>query len=209
MDKNKLFPQLIIWLTLLSIVILFIGITLIKPSDTGQNELQVLGHLPDFLFTQSNDQPFGLDDLKGKINVVNFMFTSCPMICPAMTARIAALYQDFAADTNVRFISITVDPQTDSLPVLRAYARDHGVTDNRWLFIRGSIEQVIALSEKGFMLSADRLPGGHSTRFILVDNNGDIREYYESSDDASIAKLKNDLRNLSISLQQTKKINLN
>lgn len=199
MDKNKLFPQLIIWLTVLSVVILFVGIILIKPPNSNQTELPILGSLPDFAFTQSNGQPFGLAEMKGKINVVDFMFTSCPMICPVLTAKMAALYRDFAADTNIRFISITVDPQTDSLPVLRAYASDHGITDDRWIFLRAPIEQVIALSEKGFMLSADRLPGGHSTRFILVDNLGNIREYYDSGDDASLIKLKNELRQLSLS----------
>lgn len=201
MDKNKLFPQLIIWLTLLSIVILFIGIILIKPFNQDKNALPIVGHLPDFAFTQSSGEPFGLAEMKGKINLVDFMFTSCPMICPVMSAKMAVFYQAFSADTNVRFISITVDPQTDSLPILRAYAKDHGVTDNRWVFLRGPIEEIVSLSEKGFMLSADRLPGGHTTRFILVDNHGDIREYYDSGDDASLAKLADDLKRLSVSLK--------
>ncbi len=160
-----------------------------------------MGHLPDFIFTQSNGQTFGLAEMKGKINVVDFMFTGCPMICPVMSAKMAVFYQAFAADTDVRFISITVDPQNDSLPVLRAYAKDHGVTDNRWVFLRAPIEEVIALSEKGFMLAADRLPGGHTTRFILVDNHGNIRGYYESGDDASLAKLANDIQSLSLDLK--------
>jgi protein SCO1/2 len=197
MDKNKLFPSMIIWLTILSIVLLMIGIFLVKQIAPNKNQLPILGQLPDFHFTESGGQPFGLSELKGKINVVDFMFTSCPMICPVMTAKMAKLYSDFAIDTNVRFISITVDPQTDSLPVLRAYAIDHAITDNRWVFLRGPIEDVITLSEKGFMLSADRLPGGHSTRFILVDNQGAIRGYYDSGDDLSLFQLADDLRYLS------------
>lgn len=188
---------MIIWLTLFSIVILFIGIFWVNSYLGKKSNLPILGHLPDFVFTQSNGQLFGLEEMKGKINVVDFMFTSCPMICPVMTTKMANLYQAFAADTNIRFISITVDPQTDSLPILRAYAKDHGVNDNRWVFLRGSIDDIVSLSEKGFMLSADRLPGGHSTRFILVDQNGDIREYYDSGDDASLAKLQVDLYRLS------------
>lgn len=201
MDKNRLFPQLIIWLTILSIIILFAGIILIKPFSRDKSDLPIMGHLPDFIFTQSNGQTFGLAEMKGKINVVDFMFTGCPMICPVMSAKMAVFYQAFAADTDVRFISITVDPQNDSLPVLRAYAKDHGVTDNRWVFLRAPIEEVIALSEKGFMLAADRLPGGHTTRFILVDNHGNIRGYYESGDDASLAKLANDIQSLSLDLK--------
>lgn len=201
MDKNRLFPQLIVWLTILSIVILFAGIVLIKPFGKDKSDLPILGQLPDFNFTQSNGQTFGLAEMKGKINVVDFMFTGCPMICPVMSAKMAVFYQAFSADTDVRFISITVDPQNDSLPVLRAYARDHGVTDNRWVFLRAPIEEVIALSEKGFMLAADRLPGGHTTRFILVDDRGRIRGYYESGDDASLAKLVDDIQRLSSDLK--------
>jgi protein SCO1 len=197
MEKNKLFPSMIIWLTILSIVLLIIGIFLVKQIAPTRGQLPILGQLADFHFTESGGQPFGLNELKGKINVVDFMFTSCPMVCPAMTAKMSSFYQAFAADTNVRFVSITVDPQTDSLPVLRAFAIDHAITDNRWVFLRGPIEDVITLSEKGFMLSADRLPGGHSTRFILVDSQGGIRGYYDSGDDLSLSKLAEDLRNLS------------
>jgi protein SCO1/2 len=153
-----------------------------------------LGQLPDFNFVESTGRPFGLNELKGKINVVDFIFTSCPMICPVMSGKMAQLYRDFADKPQVRFVSITVDPETDTLPVLQAYAKSHGVTDNRWVFLRGPIEDIVSLSEKGFMLAADRLPGGHSTRFILVDDQGGIRGYYDSYDDLSLAKLREDIQ---------------
>jgi protein SCO1 len=196
MTDKKPFPTTIVWLAILAIILLFAGLFLIKQMTLNKSQIPILGQLPDFNFVESGGQKFGLSELKGKINVVDFMFTSCPVLCPVMSEKMAQLYRDYSDNPQIRFVSITVDPETDSLPVLRDYAKAHGVNDNRWVFLRGPISDVIALSEKGFMLAADRLPGGHSTRFILVDTQGGIRGYYDSSDDSSLAKLRNDIQSL-------------
>ena len=94
----------------------------------------------------------------------------------------------------MQFVSISVDPDTDSLPVLRAYARDLGVTDNRWVFLRGPIDEVVRVSEKGFMLAMGALPAGHSSKFALVDAKGQIRGYYSSDDDESQLLLQHHIR---------------
>lgn len=194
MTNSKPFPTTIVWLAILAIILLFAGLFMMKQMAMNKSQLPKLGQLPDFNFVESTGRPFGLNELKGKINVVDFIFTSCPMICPVMSGKMAQLYRDFADKPQVRFVSITVDPETDTLPVLQAYAKSHGVTDNRWVFLRGPIEDIVSLSEKGFMLAADRLPGGHSTRFILVDDQGGIRGYYDSYDDLSLAKLREDIQ---------------
>jgi protein SCO1/2 len=106
------------------------------------------------------------------------------------------LYESFRGSDDVRFLSISVDPERDTLEVLRDYADSLGVDDERWLFARGPIEDVVALSEKGFLLAAANLPMGHSTRFALVDRDGGIRGYYDSRDEASLKTLKNELRGL-------------
>ena len=100
----------------------------------------------------------------------------------------------------MHFLSISVDPDRDSLTVLQRYANDHGVTDNRWLFARGALVDVAYLMEKGFMLAADELPSGHPSQFILVDEQGQIRGYYTNEDPSGMNALKLHIRELARAL---------
>ena len=65
--------------------------------------------------------------------------------------------------------------------------------NNNWYFLRGDIVDIIELSENGFFLSASLLPGGHSTRFVLVDQKKQIRKFYEGTVDANVMELQNDI----------------
>jgi protein SCO1/2 len=167
-----------------------------EQAEQSRAELPVLGRLSPFEFVQHNGRPFNLDSLKGKVNVVDFIFTRCQGPCPIMTSTMAQLYERFAGTDKVRFVSISVDPDYDSVEVLARYAQRHGVTDNRWIFLHGPLEEVKRISEEDFMLDAQTLPAGHSTRFILVDEKAQIRGYYDSFDEASLTVLQTHLREL-------------
>jgi protein SCO1/2 len=113
-----------------------------------------------------------------------------------MAENMGDLYELYKGSDLVQFVSISVDPDRDSLEALRQYAIDHNVTDNRWIFLRAPIEDVVQLCEKQFMLDADELPMGHTTRFILVDQQGRIRSYHEGLESESMTALKNNIRQL-------------
>ena len=181
-----------------AVVILFAlaAMFVIKKAEHSRASIEVYGHVPQFEFTERSGAEFGLENLKGSLNVVDFIFTKCPGACPVMSGEMVKLYKLYEGSDKVRFVSISVDPDTDTLPVLTEYAESYGVTDDRWVFLRGQIEEVINLSEKGFMLAASNLPQGHSTKFVLVDHEGKIRGYYDSYDDDSIKVLKEHLRAL-------------
>lgn len=157
----------------------------------------VYGQVPDFTFIKQDGQPFGLKDMLGKVSVVDFIFTSCREECPAMTSKMAELYNLFENANDVHFVSISVDPTRDSLSVLQKYAADNGVADERWTFLWHPIDDIAWLSEKGFLLAAKDLPENHSNRFILVDQTGRIRGYYDFADGVSMAHLIGDIRQLS------------
>ena len=112
-----------------------------------------------------------------------------------MNARVAELYQKYSTTDKVRFVSISVDPVRDSLAVLRKYANDYGVTDDRWLFLRGELDEVHRVSEQGFMLAGD-FPTIHSTKLVLVDKDSRIRGYYDSFDEESLRLLTVHVREL-------------
>jgi len=183
----------------ISVLILFFlclsALIVIDLANQSRRGLPVLGEVPDFHFIERSGSPFDNHNMKGVINIVNFFFTTCQGPCPIMNARVAELYQKYSTTDLVRFVSISVDPKRDSLAVLRKYAQDFGVTDNRWLFLRGDIEEVHRVSEKGFMLAGD-LPTIHSTKLVLVDRDQKIRGYYDSFDEESLRLLTVHVREL-------------
>ena len=164
--------------------------------NSAQKELPYFSTVPQFEFITQDSIPFGMENLQGKINVVDFMFTRCKGPCPIMSNLMGELYTDFENQSLVQFVSISVDPDYDTLLALQAYAEKQGVTDNRWVFLSASMPDVVNLCENGFKLAADDLPGAHSTKFILVDNAGKIRGYYNGVDKAEVSKLKQDIESL-------------
>ena len=174
----------------LALLILAAGaLFIIKKERWVQKDLPVYGQVPAFEFTERNGEPFGLSDMLGKINVVDLIFTRCPSACPIMSAKMQMLYRKFADTDKLQFVSISVDPEYDSLEALQEYATRYGVNDRRWLFLRAPMQDVVRLSEQGFKLSG-KLPSMHSTKFVLVDARGRIRGYYDSFDDRAIETLE-------------------
>ena len=123
MQKNNRFKELYISIFIL-FVLSVIALIVIDMAHKSRSDLPALGQVPDFNFVERNGLTFGKDNMKGKINIVNFFFTNCQGPCPIMNARVAELYKKYATTDKVRFISISVDPKQDSLAVLRKYAND-------------------------------------------------------------------------------------
>jgi len=169
-------------------------------AERSRQDIPTFGRVPEFTFTERSGRPFGSADMRGKVNVVDFIFTSCRGACPTMCAEMRQLYDLYAHSDLVQFVSIDVDPATDSLPVMREFLEDYGVTDQRWVFLRAHIDTVAWLAEGGFKVSSD-FPGLHSTRFILVDPEGEIRGYYEHADASAMDRLRQDIRTLARNLQ--------
>ena len=190
----KIFRRIIILLAVL-ITLVAVALTVIQKGQDSQSALPVLYELPDFTFTERQGVIFSRDDFKGKISIVDFIFTKCPGPCPFMSSKMADLYQIYSNTDKVQFVSISVDPNRDSLNVLKEYAERFGVTDNRWVFLRAPMLEVIDLYENGFKLGGI-LPVDHSTKFILVDQNATIRGYYDCYDEISMKILKTHIREL-------------
>jgi len=194
MNKQPKLKGLFVSIVVL-LVLSILALIVIDMANTSRRDLPILGTVPDFQFTERSGESFANYNMQGKIHIVNFFFTTCVGPCPIMNARVAELYQKYSTTDQVRFVSISVDPKRDSLAVLQKYAKDMGVVDSRWLFLRGEIEEVHRVSEKGFMLAGD-LPTIHSTKLILVDKNLKIRGYYDSFDDENLRLLTTHVREL-------------
>jgi protein SCO1 len=200
MPSDRKFPMLIPIIAVLALVLGFGAILIIKTAERSKDSLPVLGAVPSFEAVNQDGAPFGLQSLQGKINVVDFMFTNCPGICPVMSGNLARLYSDFSTEPRLQFVSISVDPDRDTLAALQDYASGFGVNDARWQFLWMPVADVVNLSENGFKLTAQNLPSGHSNRFVLVDSRGQIRGYYNGTDDDDVKKLALDIPRLLKSL---------
>ena len=156
--------------------------------------------IPEFKLTERSGQPFDSDALKGKVWVADFFFASCPGICPMLTARMAAVHQQFAREDGVRFVSITTDPATDTPAALREYAARFKA-DTRWSFLTGEKASIWKLCQTGFKLAVAESPNGpepitHSSRLVLVDKAGTVRGTYESIGEEGPKKIVEDIRRL-------------
>lgn len=189
----------IIWIALSAFVVMALAILALivtHKADLSRRDLPVLGKVPEFTFTDQDNRPFTADSLQGKLSIVAFIFTRCPGACPIMMKQYQELYQGFATSPNIRFIGVTVDPDYDSVSVLKRYSDTLGIVSPTGRFLWSSLDNVALLMEGGFKLTADGLPTGHSTKLILVDGNAEIRGYYDGLDDASVDILKAQLREL-------------
>ena len=166
-------------------------------STTSLSELAAQQQLPDFSLTDQRGAPFALSDLHDKVWVADFIFTSCATICPPMTIQMASLQDEFATE-DVHFVSFSVDPERDTPEVLFRYADDYGADGSRWAFLTGQKETIYQLAHEGFNLATGHRGSEilHSTRFVLVDQNQQVRGYYDSRSPGSLHQLRKDMKKL-------------
>ena len=158
--------------------------------------LNVLGQVNDFHLTNSEGREVSLKDLKGKVWVADFFFTSCSGICPMMGGHMSRLHEIFKPFADVRLVSFSVNPENDHPEVLKAYARKFHADTQKWIFLTGSREALTQVAVNSFKLGDIKEPIFHSSYFTLVDKEGRIRGYYDSSDAKNIDQVIRDLKQL-------------
>ena len=174
-------------------------------ADTAELGLPVLGQVPAFSLTERSGEIVEAVDLQGKVWVVDFIFTHCAGPCPIMSSRMARLQKLLQGSSDIRLVSVSVDPERDSPEVLSEYAGRFGADDETWLFLTGEKSSIYRLIKKGFMLAVDEGfdvqgdgPGiiTHSVRFVLVDQQGRIRAYYDGTETETPERVYSDIQTL-------------
>lgn len=155
--------------------------------------------IPSFSFTDQFGKTASNQDYSGKkIYVADFFFTSCPTICPKMKTQMLKLYKHFNGNVEVAFLSHTIDPRHDTVPVLSEFAKKLGVEGDQWRFVTGTKEQIYDICLKGYMTTAkedNAADGGfiHSGAFILVDKQLRVRGIYDGTNAAEVERLQEDI----------------
>jgi protein SCO1/2 len=162
--------------------------------------------LVDFSLTDAYGQSVTRADWDGKILVVDFLFTSCSLTCPAVNAQMAQIQQLTTNQADVKLVSITVDPRDDTPDVLEKYGERFGADTNRWVFLTGRKAVLYGLIGTSFLAQDLNdpfvyMPGNfsHTERIAIVDAHGHLRGYFDglNQNTASavveeIAKLRNE-----------------
>jgi protein SCO1/2 len=164
-------------------------------------QLQVYGRVPNATLIERTGRQVSLGDLKGTIWVADFIFTRCAGTCQIMTTKMGDLQKSLRKAGNVKLVSITVDPDYDTPEKLTSFADLYQADGDRWLFLTGGETQIQKLAVESFKLplmegTDPKEPIIHSTKFVLVDAEGNIRGYYDGMDKEATQNLLTDLGTL-------------
>jgi protein SCO1/2 len=181
-------------------IVFFCCAALLTAGCSRQSQPERLYPVPAFSLLDQSGASVTLDDLKGRVWVADFIFTNCAGACPMMTDQMRKLEK--LVPDEIRMVSFSVDPDRDTPKALAAYAAEHGASRDRWLFLTGEKHALYDLCVKGFKLPVDDSGGTtaepimHSTRFALVDKDGQVRGYYEGTDADDLKRLSADAKTL-------------
>jgi len=153
--------------------------------------------LPDFKLTDQNGNPVSLKTFDKKIFVAGFFYTHCPSVCKLINSNVNLLASAYAKIGMVDFVSITVDPERDSLQVLKQYANTFKPGSDHWLFLNGDTSTVYNLARKGFLVNA--LQTGkddfiYSDKLVLIDQDKRIRGYYSGASTDDVNRLNDEIK---------------
>ena len=150
-----------------------------------------------FNLTDQQSRPVANADLKGRVWIANFVFTSCNAECLILSSRFAELQRLFADEPGVAFVSFSVDPQTDTPERLGQFAQRWHADPERWYFLTGDTGKLDALIKNSFLLPITRDPmeAGkllsqkliHTNRFAIVDRSGIVAAYVDGLQPESVS----------------------
>ena len=157
--------------------------------------------ISDFSLTNQNGKTITQDDYKNKIYVADFFFTTCKTICPKMTSHMYEIQSATFKDDEVMLLSHSVTPLKDSVPVLKAYAKEKGVVDRKWNLVTGDKKQIYKLARKSYLAVKEDGNGDiydmiHTENFLLIDKKRQIRGMYDGTNPEEIKRLLADIETL-------------
>src|SRR6266513_6391349 len=186
-----------VWKTvLIAIPILTLALLLwlrqLEVNALRQRTVSSYGTVPEFVLVNQDGKNFGSAQLREKIWIADFIYTTCPGPCPMISSRMSELQKPLEK-SDVHLISFSVDPEKDTPQVLRGYAEKLQADPARWDFLTGPKSAIYKLSHDGFKLAVSDGSGAqglpvHSTRMVLVDRHGQIRGYYDATEADAVTK---------------------
>ena len=157
--------------------------------------------ISSFQFLNQDSALITNQTVDGKIYVADFFFTSCRTICPIMKTQMLRVYEKVKDDNDVLILSHTIDPEYDTVGLLRDFAERLGVSSTTWHFLTGNRDDIYNIAEKSYFSTVmeDSLePDGfiHSGAFLLIDRKQRIRGKYDGTKEEDVDRLIRDIERL-------------
>lgn len=189
--------QPILYITLIGLLFLI--------SACGGPKLQGGVSIPvqDFTYTNQDNEPVSLEDLKGGIWMADFIFTNCADVCSPMTAnmsKIQSKIQEEGLQDQVSFVSFSVDPEIDTPETLKTFAEKFNADHSNWHFLTGyTMEEISSFASNSFEALVNKPENSdqviHGTRFYLVDETGTVVKTYQGLQ-LPLDEIVNDIKTL-------------
>jgi protein SCO1 len=166
--------------------------------DSTLQHVKKYHRIADFSLFNQNGDTITQENYRDKIYVADFFFTTCPTICPIMTANLVEVQAALANDPEVLLLSHSVTPEIDSVAQLKKYAIEKGVNDAKWNLVTGDKKQIYELARKSYLAVQEDGDGGpfdmiHTENFILVDKQRRIRGFYDGTKEEEMDRLLSDI----------------
>lgn len=193
----------IIWAVLVAGLLAVAGAAVVSILHTRRAaELDRLGRVPDFTLVTETGDSLSASELRGTVWAADFIFTRCLGICPRLSTTFNSIQSRLAGTSGWKLVSFSVDPEYDRPPVLAEYAKNYQADPAHWAFLTGDKDKMIRIITQGFFLAVEEDQGTadepivHTQRIVLVDAEGEIRGYYDSSDPEAVDRLVADIPRL-------------
>lgn len=196
-------PKKVLFALVTILGVCFLGYQVLATRHSDKFSKTSLMKAPSFRFEERSGGTFSSDQLKGKVWVVDFVFTRCAGSCPMLTRQMQILQETWRGNKDFKLVSFTVDPDHDTRAVMKKYSEDAQADPNQWFFLSGAKKDIYPVIRDGFKVTAmadtDPEPGFefiHTTRMLLVDAKGEVRGIYDGQEDEDMKKLWADVRYL-------------
>lgn len=179
----------------------FIHLPYFGVKELAANGKDTIYHsIKPFSFINQDGKTITDKDYEGKIYVADYFFASCQTICPKMATELQRVQDKFAYTNGlVQILSHTVNPENDSVPVLKAYSNMVHADNSIWNFVTGDKKQLYEMARESYLVNAMEGDGGpddfiHSEFFILVDKEKHIRGIYDGTNIKEVNELLDDIK---------------
>jgi protein SCO1/2 len=203
-NSNSMSKKLAIYLVFFTLLLAGFYYFLFRGTDNWRPKLTTLGYVKPFKFTTQNGKSFTNEDLKGKVTVVQYFFTTCKGICPRMHESMRSIYEANKSNPDFLIVAHTCNPETDSVARLKKYADSLQIDTKKWVLLTGRKDSLYQMARSSYLLddpknNVEKIEDQfiHTQFFALVDRNGKVRgQVYDALKQTDLQQLQIDLKKL-------------
>jgi len=198
--RKKLVGYLVFFVILTCVFFYFV----FAGTDNWKAKLPTVSYVKPFSFTNQDGKTIDENDLKGKVTVVEYFFTTCKGICPKLNKSLNKIYDEFKDEPDFLILAHTVQPETDSVARLRFYADSMKIDTKKWMLLTGRKDSLYKAARGSYLLddpanNVEKLEDQfiHTQFLALVDKSGNVRGgVYDALKKDEMEKLRKDIEGL-------------